>query len=172
MSDMTDPILASQHQRAAQAISEAGALLITAGAGMGVDSGMPDFRGPEGFWRAYPAYRALGLRFEEMANPKWFGKDPELAWGFYGHRMTLYRATQPHAGFGILARWAAARRAGWAGGPRRSVAMPSRDLPAGRPPGPPSLFTVSCMGRAWVVRCLGPRTEHRVDCVHRVVHKL
>ena len=27
---------------------------ITAGAGMGVDSGLPDFRGPEGFWRAYP----------------------------------------------------------------------------------------------------------------------
>ena len=29
-------------------------LLIGAGAGMGVDSGLPDFRGKEGFWRAYP----------------------------------------------------------------------------------------------------------------------
>ncbi len=29
---------------------EAEALLICAGAGMGVDSGLPDFRGNEGFW--------------------------------------------------------------------------------------------------------------------------
>lgn len=32
-----------------QIIDEAGAVLITAGAGMGVDSGLPDFRGNEGF---------------------------------------------------------------------------------------------------------------------------
>jgi NAD-dependent SIR2 family protein deacetylase len=40
--------------RAAEAIHAADALLITAGAGMGVDSGLPDFRGNEGFWKAYP----------------------------------------------------------------------------------------------------------------------
>ena len=66
---------------------------------MGVDSGLPDFRGPEGFWRAYPAYRKLGVRFEEMANPRWFDRDPQFAWGFYGHRLKLYRDTVPHAGF-------------------------------------------------------------------------
>ena len=66
---------------------------------MGVDSGLPDFRGPEGFWRAYPAYRKLGVRFEEMANPRWFDRDPQFAWGFYGHRLQLYRDTVPHAGF-------------------------------------------------------------------------
>lgn len=72
---------------------------------MGVDSGLPDFRGPEGFWRAYPPYRALGLRFEEIADPVHFASDPELAWGFYGHRLGLYRATVPHAGFGLLRGW-------------------------------------------------------------------
>lgn len=102
---MSVDVLESQYQRAAETVRAAGALLVTAGAGMGVDSGMPDFRGPEGFWRAYPAYRDLGLRFEEMANPRWFVKDPELAWGFYGHRMALYRRTEPHAGFGVLRRW-------------------------------------------------------------------
>ncbi|NMH82111.1 SIR2 family NAD-dependent protein deacylase [Pseudonocardia xinjiangensis] len=73
---------------------------------MGVDSGLPDFRGPEGFWRAYPPYRGLGLRFEEIADPMHFAADPELAWGFYGHRLALYRSTVPHAGFGVLLKWA------------------------------------------------------------------
>jgi NAD-dependent SIR2 family protein deacetylase len=72
---------------------------------MGVDSGLPDFRGPEGFWRAYPPYRDLGLRFEEIADPVHFATDPELAWGFYGHRLQLYRRTVPHDGFGVLREW-------------------------------------------------------------------
>lgn len=73
---------------------------------MGVDSGLPDFRGPEGFWRAYPPYRALGLEFEQLADPVHFVDDPGLAWGFYGHRLDLYRRTVPHAGFAVLRRWA------------------------------------------------------------------
>lgn len=92
---------------AARAVDEAEALVFTAGAGMGVDSGLPDFRGPEGFWKAYPAFRDLGLRFEQLANPEWFFEDPALAWGFYGHRLNLYRRTVPHEGFATLLGWAA-----------------------------------------------------------------
>jgi NAD-dependent SIR2 family protein deacetylase len=92
-------------ERAAQAIGAADALLIGAGAGMGVDSGLPDFRGKEGFWRAYPPYQRLRLDFVSLASPLWFAEDPTLAWGFYGHRMQLYRRTVPHAGFAILRRW-------------------------------------------------------------------
>jgi NAD-dependent SIR2 family protein deacetylase len=99
-------------RRAADAIRDADALLVSAGAGMGVDSGLPDFRGTEGFWRAYPAFASLGLRFEELANPMWFARDPSLAWGFYGHRLMLYRATSPHHGFSVLKRWTANRPAG------------------------------------------------------------
>lgn len=96
----------SQHiENAARAIAEADALFIGAGAGMGVDSGLPDFRGNEGFWNAYPPFRELDLSFVELANPAWFATDPELAWGFYGHRLHLYRDTEPHAGFGLLAKW-------------------------------------------------------------------
>ncbi|MBM4280794.1 MAG: NAD-dependent protein deacetylase [Deltaproteobacteria bacterium] len=72
---------------------------------MGVDSGLPDFRGPEGFWRAYPAYAHLKLKFEDLANPRWFVDDATLAWGFYGHRRNLYRATAPHDGYAVLRRW-------------------------------------------------------------------
>jgi NAD-dependent SIR2 family protein deacetylase len=94
--------------RAAEVIRNADAILVTAGAGMGVDSGLPDFRGAEGFWRAYPPMQHLGITFMDMANPIWFQRDPELAWGFYGHRLGLYRATEPHDGFSILREWGAA----------------------------------------------------------------
>jgi NAD-dependent SIR2 family protein deacetylase len=97
---------------AAEAVRAADALLIAAGAGMGVDSGLPDFRGAQGFWRAYPPYQKLGLNFVDLANPRWFDHDPAVAWGFYGHRFQLYRATQPHQGFGILLNWASRMRRG------------------------------------------------------------
>src|SRR5215831_19342405 len=89
-------------RRAADALHAANALLVTAGAGIGVDSSLPDFRGTQGFWRAYPVIAKLGLSFEEMANPAWFKDDPALAWAFYGHRLNLYRNTAPHAGFSRL----------------------------------------------------------------------
>jgi NAD-dependent SIR2 family protein deacetylase len=95
----------SKLRRAAELIGSAKRIFIGAGAGMGVDSGLPDFRGDEGFWRAYPPYRHLGLAFVELANPTWFDRDPRLAWGFYGHRLQLYRNTTPHAGFHILLDW-------------------------------------------------------------------
>jgi NAD-dependent SIR2 family protein deacetylase len=100
-----DEDLSRDLEQAAAAIASAAAILIGAGAGMGVDSGLPDFRGPQGFYRAYPPYEKLGLDFVSLANPRWFLRDPALAWGFYGHRMGLYRATAPHDGFKIAKRW-------------------------------------------------------------------
>lgn len=87
---------------AREIIAECDAILITAGAGMGVDSGLPDFRGNEGFWNAYPVAKKRHLSFESLANPEWFEKEPTLAWAFYGHRLNLYRDTIPHEGFTIL----------------------------------------------------------------------
>jgi NAD-dependent SIR2 family protein deacetylase len=92
-------------EQAAQWLRDADALLITAGAGMGVDSGLPDFRGNQGFWRAYPALGLQGMRFSEIASPSVFHETPRLAWGFYGHRLGIYRRTEPHAGFGLLRAW-------------------------------------------------------------------
>jgi len=95
--------LNEQYQLAAEALISADALLIGAGAGIGVDSGLPDFRGPEGFWKAYPPFH--GRRFREISTPHWFQTDPQLAWGFFGHRLNLYRDAIPHEGFQILQRW-------------------------------------------------------------------
>ena len=108
--------MANQHHdelvRAAELIAGAQALIVAAGAGMGVDSGLPDFRGKEGFWRAYPAFRAAGLDFYDMASPAAFEARPKQAWGFYGHRLAMYRATVPHRGFALLKRWMGAMPGG------------------------------------------------------------
>jgi NAD-dependent SIR2 family protein deacetylase len=95
-------MIAHQFQRCAELIDQADGLLITAGAGMGVDSGLPDFRGGQGFWKAYPALGRARMRFDDIASPAAFRSDPTLAWGFYGHRLKLYRETVPHDGFRIL----------------------------------------------------------------------
>lgn len=95
----------SSFQHAAELIQQADALLIAAGAGMGVDSGLPDFRGEQGFWQAYPALGRAGMDFYSIASPTAFRRDPAQAWGFYGHRLALYRQTTPHAGFALLRAW-------------------------------------------------------------------
>ena len=99
--------LAAELMLAAELIASADALVIAAGAGMGVDSGLPDFRGTSGFWKAYPALARAQIDFTHIASPGAFVRDPALAWGFYGHRLALYRDTHPHAGFQILRQWGA-----------------------------------------------------------------
>lgn len=100
-----DLLLQDKLAQAADWISNAHSMVVAAGAGMGIDSGLPDFRGEEGFWRAYPALAQARLPFESIASPRAFQEHPATAWGFYGHRLKLYRATAPHAGFGILHGW-------------------------------------------------------------------
>lgn len=92
-------------RKAADAIGKAKAIVLASGAGMGVDSGLPDFRGEKGFWKAYPMYERLGMTFVGAANPRNFLEDPAFGWGFYGHRTDLYRKTEPHEGFRILSAW-------------------------------------------------------------------
>lgn len=99
-------------KQAADFIRRADGLIIAAGAGMGVDSGLPDFRGSQGLWRAYPALQHLNMDFEDIANSALFFDNPKLAWGFYGHRIGIYQNTSPHDGFHILKKWMAQKREG------------------------------------------------------------
>jgi NAD-dependent SIR2 family protein deacetylase len=92
-------------ESAALLIGEADALVVTAGAGMGVDSGLPDFRGRQGFWNAYPALGRDLFDFQTIATPGAFESIPSRAWGFYGHRLAQYRRTEPHVGYGLLKHW-------------------------------------------------------------------
>jgi len=98
---------------AATLISQADGLLITAGAGMGVDSGLPDFRGEKGFWKAYPALGRRHIKFQDIATPSAFVTMPAQTWGFYGHRLELCRQTIPHQGFQLLKKWAESMQGGY-----------------------------------------------------------
>ncbi|MBK4735232.1 SIR2 family NAD-dependent protein deacylase [Noviherbaspirillum pedocola] len=110
---MSSPSTENSIARAAALINDADALVIAAGAGFGVDSGLPDFRGTEGFWKAYPALAKSGIAFQDIASPDAFHAHAQQAWGFYGHRLALYRRTRPHAGFSLLRKWGGMKRHGY-----------------------------------------------------------
>lgn len=76
-------------QKASITIKNSTHILIAAGAGMGVDSGLPDFRGKHGFWNAYPLLKHLGLSFTDVSNPQSFLTNPKFGWAFFGHRYQL-----------------------------------------------------------------------------------
>ena len=98
---------------AVELIRKADGILITAGAGMSVDSGLPDFRSVGGFWNAYPMFKEHNISFEEIATPLAYKHNQELAYWFYGHRLVQYRNTIPHEGYQILKRWAGAKSHGY-----------------------------------------------------------
>lgn len=95
------------YQIAAELIYSADTLLITAGAGFGVDSGLPDFRGEDGFYTAYPQFKLSRRPLHKVATPNFFIENPRRAWGFYAHRYHLYQRTDPHLGYAIVNNWLA-----------------------------------------------------------------
>ena len=72
-------------------------LIVTAGAGMSVDSGLPTYRGPQGlfnFWKNV-----------KLSTPRAFVENVELAWGFKSAQLEAFRKNEPHEGFTILLNW-------------------------------------------------------------------
>ncbi len=78
-----EPIDQGSLEHAADLISQADALIVAAGAGIGVGSGLPDFRGKEGFRQAYPALGREQVDFYRIACPEAFRAQPARAWGFW-----------------------------------------------------------------------------------------
>lgn len=82
-------------EAAALAIASADALLIGAGAGLGVDSGLPDYRGTLGYWTQNPEW-------EEMASGQWFIQKPAQAWEVMREKTEWFARALPHAGYDAL----------------------------------------------------------------------
>jgi len=76
-------------------ISRQDRVFILTGAGISAESGIPTFRGAGGLWRKY--------RFEEVASPHAWQRDPRLVWEFYSIRRRVAARAKPNPGHFALA---------------------------------------------------------------------
>ncbi len=78
--------------------AERGNVLVLTGAGMSAESGIPTFRGKEGYW-------VVGSRNympQEMATHEMFLSAPEEVWRWYLYRFGVCRHAEPNAGHRAL----------------------------------------------------------------------
>src|SRR5690349_5981910 len=75
-----------------------GRVVALTGAGISAESGIPTFRGEEGYW-------VVGSRNympQEMATREMFERRPDEVWRWYLYRFGVCRAAQPNAGHRAL----------------------------------------------------------------------
>jgi NAD-dependent deacetylase len=70
-------------------------VLVITGAGVSAESGIPTFRGKDGYWR--------NLDPIKLATPQAFARDPELVWQWYRERRHSIRNAQPNAAHEAIA---------------------------------------------------------------------
>ena len=77
-----------------------GRVVVLTGAGISAESGIPTFRGEEGFW-------VVGSRNympQEMATMEMFRRAPDEVWRWYLHRFGVVHGAQPNDGHHALVR--------------------------------------------------------------------
>jgi NAD-dependent deacetylase len=73
-------------------------VLVLTGAGVSAESGIPTFRGRDGYWR--------NLDPTKLATPDAFARDPQLVWEWYRERRERIRKARPNTGHEAIARLA------------------------------------------------------------------
>ena len=73
-------------------------VLVITGAGVSAESGIPTFRGKDGYWR--------NLDPTKLATPEAFARDPKLVWEWYRERRQRIRNARPNAAHEAIARLA------------------------------------------------------------------
>ena len=66
--------------------------MVLTGAGISAESGIPTFRGPEGYWRV----GSRNYRPMELATREAFERMPEEVWRWYLYRRAVCRAAAPN----------------------------------------------------------------------------
>jgi len=84
-------------------LSNSKAIVILTGAGMGVDSGLADYRSTDGQWGNVETETDKSVF--DIVNPKSFLDNPKFGWKMYSSRLIEYTKTEPHNGFKILLKW-------------------------------------------------------------------
>ena len=90
----------SEIAEVAESLRSAHKLLFITGAGISAESGIPTFRGKDGYWRQHNPM--------ELASPEGFARDPALVWEWYNERKAIIRRAQPNAGHLAIAQLQAA----------------------------------------------------------------
>ena len=73
-------------------------VLVLTGAGVSAESGIPTFRGKDGYWR--------NLDPAKLATPEAFARDPQLVWDWYRERRQRIRNARPNVAHEAVARLA------------------------------------------------------------------
>jgi NAD-dependent deacetylase len=73
-------------------------VLVITGAGVSAESGIPTFRGKDGYWR--------NLDPTKLATPEAFVRDPDLVWDWYRERRQRIRKAQPNPAHHAIAKLA------------------------------------------------------------------
>lgn len=81
------------------AAAAAGRIVVLTGAGVSAPSGIPTFRGADGFW----TIGSRNYRPEELATAAAFAEFPDELWAWYLQRAAACRAAQPNAAHRAIA---------------------------------------------------------------------
>jgi NAD-dependent deacetylase len=88
----------SIEKRLAEAACGDEQITVLTGAGISAESGIPTFRGPEGYWTVGSAV----YHPQEMATLAMFERDPQAVWAWYLYRMGVCQAAAPNTGHRAL----------------------------------------------------------------------
>ena len=93
-------MISPEQEKQIRAIRDAdGLVTVLTGAGISAESGIPTFRGPEGYWTVgSEVYHP-----QEMATLQMFRQRPEEVWRWYLHRATVCERAAPNDGHRALA---------------------------------------------------------------------
>ena len=80
---------------ATQLLKSAAKVAVLTGAGVSAESGIPTFRGSGGYWQQH--------RFEDLATPQAFARDPKFVWTWYEERRRGIALARPNPGHYALA---------------------------------------------------------------------
>lgn len=75
-----------------EAVEQGGPIIWLTGAGISAESGVPTFRGADGYWTV----GSTNYRAEELATQRAFAELPEEVWGWYLYRRGVCREAKPN----------------------------------------------------------------------------